>query len=74
MKEETDRDSQKIRVWLKEEGKPAVVRRIEAHPTYGKQYLVTAYSASWGPETYWVKESNVGQMGGQGRSSASGGG
>jgi len=51
------------KVWLREEGKSAVVRRVEVHPNWGKQYLVTTHSSEWGPETFWVKEENVEQMG-----------
>lgn len=51
------------KVWLREEQKPAVVRRVEIHPNWGKQYLVTTHSSEWGPETFWVKEENVEQMG-----------
>jgi hypothetical protein len=54
---------QRERVWLREEQRSAVVRRVESHPNHGKQYLVTTTSGDWGPETYWVKESNVDQIG-----------
>jgi len=53
-----------IKVWLREEQKIAIVRRIEVHPNWGKQYLVTTHSPEWGPETFWVKERNVESMGG----------
>ena len=66
MDSEKDTNTQRQKIWLKEEGKTAVVRRVETHPNYGKQYLVTTYSSIWGPDTYWVKESNVEQIG-QGR-------
>lgn len=74
---ETDnRDSgsqrpQRERVWLREENRTAIVRRTEYHPNHGRQYLVTTTSSDWGSETYWVKESNVEQIG-QGRWSANG--
>lgn len=55
--------SQRERVWLRDEHRTAVVRRIEHHPNHGRQYLVTTTSGDWGPETYWVKESNVEQIG-----------
>jgi hypothetical protein len=51
------------KVWLRDEQKTAVVRRVELHPNWGKQYLVTTHSNEWGPETYWVKEKNVEPMG-----------
>jgi hypothetical protein len=63
MDNDKDTNAQRQKVWLKEEGKTAVVRRVETHPNYGKQYLVTVYSSTWGPETYWVKEANVEQIG-----------
>jgi hypothetical protein len=51
------------KVWLRDEQKTAVVRRVEMHPNWGKQYLVTTHSNEWGSETYWVKEENVEPMG-----------
>lgn len=51
------------KVWLRDEQKTAVVRRVEMHPNWGKQYLVTTHSNEWGPETFWVKEENVEPMG-----------
>ena len=51
---------QRERVWLREERRSAIVRRVEYHPNHGKQYLVTTTSNDWGPETFWVKESNIG--------------
>lgn len=51
------------KVWLREERKTAIVRRVEVHPNWGKQYLVTTHSSEWGPDTYWVKEQNIEQMG-----------
>lgn len=52
------------KVWLREEQKTAVVRRVEIHPNWGRQYLVTTHSSEWGSETFWVKEENVEPMGG----------
>lgn len=63
---------QRERVWLREEGKVGFVRRTETHPNHGKQYLVTTMSNDWGSETFWVKESNVEQIGYGNRWSASG--
>lgn len=54
-----------LKVWLKDERKSAVVRKVEAHPVWGKQYLVTTHSDEWGPETFWVKEENVEMIGGR---------
>jgi len=62
---------QRERVWLRDENKTAIVRRVEHHPNHGRQYLVTTTSADWGHETFWVKEANVEQIG-QGRWSANG--
>lgn len=55
--------SPRQKVWLREEERTATVRRVESHPNHGKQYLVTVYSPTWGAETYWVKESNVQEIG-----------
>ena len=54
-----------LKVWLKDERKAAVVRKVESHPNWGKQYLVTTHSDEWGPETFWVKEENVETIGGR---------
>ena len=54
-----------LKVWLKDERKTAVVRKVESHPVWGKQYLVTTHSDEWGPETFWVKEENVENYGGR---------
>lgn len=50
---------QRKKVWLIDEQKVATVRKVETHPNYGRQFLVTTHSNEWGPETFWVKESNV---------------
>lgn len=55
----------KQKVWLVNEQTTGIVRKVENHPTWGKQYLITTHSNDWGPETYWVKESNVEQVGGR---------
>jgi hypothetical protein len=55
----------KQKIWLISEQTTGIVRKVENHPTWGKQYLVTTHSNDWGPETYWVKESNVEQVGGR---------
>ena len=73
MRDDPDREHHhRQRIWLREEGRTAVVRRVETHPNHGMQYLVTTYSGEWGPETFWVKESNVEQIG-QGRWQSAGG-
>ncbi len=51
------------KVWLLNEQNTAIVRRVETHPNWGKQYLVTTYSNEWGPETFWTKEENVESIG-----------
>lgn len=51
------------KVWLIEEQKSAIVRRIELHPNWGKQYLVTTFTPDWGPETFWTREENVESIG-----------
>jgi hypothetical protein len=61
--ETTQKKAPQQKVWLKDEQNTAIVRRIEMHPNWGKQYLVTTYSHEWGPDTYWVKEKNVELMG-----------
>lgn len=55
----------KQKVWLVDEQSTAIVRKVETHPVWGKQYLVTTHSNDWGPETYWVKESNVEEVRGR---------
>jgi hypothetical protein len=52
-------ESQRKKIWLVNEQKVATVRKIEVHPNWGNQYLVTTHSNEWGPETFWVKETDV---------------
>lgn len=55
----------KQKVWLVDEQITGIVRKVEVHPIWGKQFLVTTHSNDWGPETFWVKESNVEEMRGR---------
>jgi hypothetical protein len=55
----SEQQPQRKKVWLVNEQKVATVRKVEIHPNWGRQFLVTTHSNEWGPETFWVKESDV---------------